>query len=54
MKGVDSKRQFLIENKVGKAKGVLASMLRKYWTNRIEAMPEGKVLDMYYKETRHA
>ena len=53
MKGVEDKRRYLIEVKIGKAKGLLASMLRLYWTNRVDAMKEGQVLDEYYKAVAH-
>lgn len=52
-KGVDSKRRFLVEHKVAHAPQIIKKALREYWKNKIAAMPEGDVLDEYYKATRH-
>lgn len=52
-KGVDSKRRFLVENKIAKVPQIIKKALREYWTSKIAAMPEGDVLDEYYKVTRH-
>ena len=53
MKGVEAERKYLIECKVQEYPRLLRKGARAYWTNKIEAMPEGEVLDRYYKETRH-